>query len=69
MVSQITFKVIEKDTTTNVRVTMDSYNKPLNIEKPEGAKSLLEIMSGLYTQSLGGEGAEEMLQLPTSLSL
>ncbi len=50
--AQLTFS--EDGDTGTLRLTLDSFNKPLNVEKPEGAKSLLDIISAYYTQALGG---------------
>jgi len=54
MISQVSVNVSESGTSVNFRFTVDSYNKPVNVEKPEGAKSLMEVITGFYTQLTGG---------------
>jgi hypothetical protein len=46
MISQFALKFAEDEGAFDFRLTMDSYNKPVKVEKPADAKSLLEIMGG-----------------------
>lgn len=44
MFTQLAFKGSQDGTDFSLRITADSYNKPVNVEKPEGAKSVLDLM-------------------------
>ncbi|HSX00525.1 MAG TPA: hypothetical protein VLH38_05825 [Patescibacteria group bacterium] len=50
-IDQISFAIKQDGTKVSVRYTVDSYNKPVNVVVPTGAKSLLTIISNLF----GGE--------------
>jgi hypothetical protein len=47
MLKQVVFTFAAQGTSANLRFTVDSYNKPVKVEKPKGAKSLLDIISGI----------------------
>jgi len=42
-------------------VTVDSYNQPVTVEKPENAKSLLEVIQDLFSSFSGARSLEELL--------
>ena len=54
LISQVTLGASADGDTMKARLTIDGFNKPLNVEKPADAKSLLEVLSDYYTQLLGG---------------
>jgi hypothetical protein len=56
--SQVAFSLTAEDTTLAVRMTFFDYGKPVQVTKPEGAKSLLELMSELIG---AGPGQEALL--------
>ncbi|HEV7454232.1 MAG TPA: hypothetical protein VGO07_03150 [Candidatus Saccharimonadales bacterium] len=65
LIDQVTFTYAGKDASVTGRLTILDFNKPVNITKPTGTKSLLEVISNLYTgsggsaalmQQLGGSG-------------
>ncbi len=49
MISQVTLSISEGAQGADLRVTIDSYNNPVVVQKPTGAKSLLEVMSGFVS--------------------
>lgn len=51
--TQFTFHVDDTDAVADIRLTFKDYNKPVSVEKPEGAKSLLEAISAFYQSYLG----------------
>lgn len=53
MIKQASAKFNSEGTEMNLRFTVDSYNKPVKVEKPEGAKSLMEIMGDFLGGGLG----------------
>lgn len=54
MINQVAIKTTQGATTVNVRFTVDSYNQPVKVEKPAGAKSLLDLLGGFYSGQAGG---------------
>lgn len=45
--SQISFAVVtDDDTTVDARITFTAYNEPVEVEEPQDAKSILEILGG-----------------------
>lgn len=65
MITQVAFKTTQEGTTINLRFTVESYNKPVKVEKPETSKSLLEVMGdfmggGSLSQGLGLPATEEL---------
>ncbi|HJQ08059.1 MAG TPA: hypothetical protein VJ836_01105 [Candidatus Saccharimonadales bacterium] len=56
-ISQVALKFDEKDMSGEIRYTVKEHNKPVKVEKPEGAKSVLELMSQLY-----GGNTEDLLK-------
>lgn len=68
MINQVVLKMVDGESSANLRFTVDSYNKPVEVEKPAGAKSLLEILGSFY--SGGGTGSDLSLPaLESGLSL
>ncbi|HSX17553.1 MAG TPA: hypothetical protein VLH86_05645 [Patescibacteria group bacterium] len=55
LVDQIAFSYEDNQGTLDVRYTVTDYNKPVNVTKPAGAKSLLEVMSQLLMSSGGND--------------
>jgi hypothetical protein len=64
MIAQVSLKTSDQTATMSLTLTVNSYNKPFKVEKPAGAKSLLDLISGFYGDS-NGEG----LTLPQGASL
>ncbi len=64
MLDQVTLSFTEGKSAVNVRLTIDSYNKEVKVEKPADAKSLLEVISGLLTGGTLPTG-----ELPNGISL
>jgi hypothetical protein len=54
LLRQISFDVSEAGATGKIRYTVDSYNQPVNVEKPEGAKSILDVLGSFYGAYNGG---------------
>jgi hypothetical protein len=52
-IDQVTFTYGDKESTVNARLTVVDYNKPVTVVKPTGAKSILEVISELYTGTAG----------------
>ncbi len=55
-VSQLATTITEKENTVKVRVAIFDYNKPVTVEKPAGAKSVMELI-GELSGSLGGSSS------------
>lgn len=51
MIKQATLKFSSEGSTFDARLTVDSYNQPVKVEKPDDSKSLLEVMGSFF----GGE--------------
>lgn len=58
MVDQVVFSLSDSEATVNVRFSVVDFNKPVDVQKPVGAKSLLEVMSELVT----GGSSQDLLQ-------
>lgn len=59
MLTQFAMTVSQDGTTVKVRVAAYDYNKPVTVEKPSGAKSILELVSQLAPLYSGGvQGAD-----------
>lgn len=52
LINQVAFKAAESGMAVSFRFTVDSYNQPVKVEKPAGAKSLLELLSELFGPDL-----------------
>lgn len=44
----------DKDTTTTFRIALYDFNKPVNVQKPDGAKSILELLGAFLGGTTGG---------------
>lgn len=64
MIRQLSFKVSEKGVAAEAKLTIESYNQPVKVEKPEGAKSILELLGGLFG---GGAPTDLPLTVPSEL--
>lgn len=67
MFTQLGFKVEEDGAVFDAKVTITDYNKPVTVEKPEGAKSILEAMNDIFEAmglpaGLGSDVPDNMLQ-------
>ncbi len=73
---QVAYTKTESDgSSTSLRFTVDSYNQPLNVEKPAGSKSLLDVLG----QFVGNDSIDtlkpindnniNMFNLPSGISL
>jgi hypothetical protein len=62
MIRQISFKYSQDGTSTEVRLTINSYNQPVNVEKPEDAKSILEVLGALWGGGVGSDVPDNLLQ-------
>lgn len=51
--TQFKFTVQEDDATMDLTLTITDYNKPVEVEKPEGAKSILEVLGTLFEAAQG----------------
>lgn len=71
LINQIVFKVSEEGATGEFRFTVDSYNTPVTVEKPEDAKPIMEIITELNSALTGTPaGANSLLKgLESGLSL
>lgn len=73
LIDQLTVAASQNGSTIKMRITVDDYNKPVNVEKPAGAKSLLDVLGGLFTSGLlptgrqGGAGSS--IDLGNGISL
>jgi hypothetical protein len=66
MISQIATTITEDGTTVKVRIAAYDYNEPVTIEKPQGAKSVLELVSQfapLYSGGVQGATSDNPLSL------
>lgn len=66
MVSQLATTIKQDGTTVRVRVALYDYNQPVTVEKPAGAKSVLELLSEvspLYSGGVQGADSENPLSL------
>lgn len=54
MIKQVEAEFVSEGTDFVFRFTADSYNKPVKVEEPEDAKSLLDIMGDFLSTGLGG---------------
>lgn len=52
MINQIKFIYSDNEAAMSFRLTVTDYNKPVTVEKPAGAKSLLQIISQLFGGSM-----------------
>lgn len=79
MLRQVTVKATEDDVTADARFTVDSYNQPVTVAKPENTMSILELMSMLFggvdpalfetdLNSLFTEEFEDVLQIESAPS-
>jgi hypothetical protein len=57
LISQVAFQGTEAGSSYGLRLTITDYNKPVKVEVPENAKSLLEVISSILTSALGTGGA------------
>jgi hypothetical protein len=69
MITQFSVTVKEDRTTSKFRVTMDSYNKPVKVEEPEGAKSILDLMGGFFGGGFDPTQMTVPVTLPNGISL
>lgn len=60
-INQIKFDYQDKESTLTATVTVTEYNTPVNVTKPSGAKSLMEVLGGLYGGT-GGTGDAQILE-------
>jgi hypothetical protein len=67
LIDQISFTNSQSGTTTSLRFTIDDYNKSVTVVAPSGAKSLLDIISNLLTNSSMSPSAS--LNAQNSISL
>lgn len=58
--TKMAYTVENEGLTLAIQVTLKDYNKSVTVEKPEGAQSILEVISGFYEVFTGGS-------LPTEL--
>jgi hypothetical protein len=66
MIDQIATTITQDGTTVKVRIAAYDYNEPVTIEKPQGAKSVLELVSEfapLYSGGVQGANSENPLSL------
>lgn len=54
MITQFAMTIKENGTSVKVRLALYDYNKPVTVEKPTGAKSVLELVSELAPLYSGG---------------
>jgi len=57
-ISQLATTISDKDNSVKIRLALYDYNKPVTVEKPAGAKSVMELISGL---SGAGAGSDSVL--------
>jgi hypothetical protein len=67
-ITQIATTIKEEGTTVKLRIALYDYNKPVTVEKPSGAKSVLELVSEL-SGSFGPVLGAESDNLPSLLGL
>jgi hypothetical protein len=60
MFTQFSLKANDQSSSTDFKLTIDSYNQPFTVEKPAGSKSLLELIGEFF----GGSGANSESMLP-----
>ncbi len=59
--TQFAFSAQNDEVAATLRLTLKDYNKPITVEKPEGAKSILEVLNSFYQAFLGtGITAEDL---------
>lgn len=59
--TQFAFSVQDTEASATVRLTFKDYNQPVTVEKPEEAKSILEVLNSFYESILGtGLTAEDL---------
>jgi hypothetical protein len=63
LINQVSFSYQQDTAAMTMRLTVDSYNKPVNVEKPAGAKSILEMVGELF----GGFESGAQFELPAEL--
>lgn len=70
MFSQFRVTAEEEGVKTDLKMTVDSYNQPVKVDKPEGAKSILEIV-GEFSKLLNDEYGDLLggATLPEGISL
>jgi hypothetical protein len=61
-IDQIKFTYDDKDVTASVTTTITEFNTPVNVTKPSGAKSLMQIISGLFGGSTGSDDETQLLE-------
>jgi hypothetical protein len=62
MIDQVKFTASNDEVSGTLRITMYDFNKPVAVQKPAGAKSVLELLSDLYGGQESGEEVLEQLQ-------
>jgi hypothetical protein len=66
--TQFMYSMTEDDATLTMRLTITDYNKPVEVEKPEDAKSILEVLSN-YFLTTGGTLEDMQSGLPEGFEL
>lgn len=62
-ITQLATSFEEQDTTYKLRIAMKDINQPITVEKPAGARSVLELLGGLYSQQDASGGSNPLLSL------
>ncbi|HEU5187797.1 MAG TPA: hypothetical protein VFT87_04830, partial [Candidatus Saccharimonadales bacterium] len=52
--TQFAFKVQDNDATLDTKLTLKDYNKAVTVEVPEGAESIVNVLTTFYQAMLGG---------------
>lgn len=65
MLTQVQMQASDKTATASFVFTIDSYNQPVDVQKPANSKSLLELLGGAFGQG----GQETTLPLGSGISL
>ncbi|HSW98471.1 MAG TPA: hypothetical protein VLF71_01390 [Candidatus Saccharimonadales bacterium] len=60
MIDQVSFTATANGTTVTLRLTVDDYNKPVQVTAPAGAKSILDLLSSLLASPTAGAGLDAL---------
>jgi hypothetical protein len=60
VINQFGFKVKDGESSVNFRISFFDFNKPVTVEKPEDARSVLEVLGPLFGGLLPGESEETL---------
>lgn len=69
LIDQVALSMTQEGTTSSLRLTLHDFNKPVAVVVPKSAKSLLDVMNSLMTESLSGHHDMPAMDALSGISL